>query len=164
MPKTAAQRKSTDAGSRDDATGRCQAKGVGRVVNIAPGTATLCADSMCFGVNSNTFHGRKVNHQTIIACSEATSVVSATSDGKGKLLFTGEVHALHDVGHVNAAGNKLGTLFDHGVIDVARNLIGIVAGAYELAAQLGAKRLQAGLIDALHSRFDLLLRYHWILL
>ncbi len=75
---TSTQRQPTDAGGGNEATGRGQPEGMGGMVHVAPGAAAFDASRVCSRIDAHTFHVREVDHQAVVAGTQAGAVVSAT--------------------------------------------------------------------------------------
>jgi len=83
--------------------------GVGRGVVVAPLRAALGECPAAVRVDGDVFHGRKIDHDAVVARRVPRDVVAPAADGDGEPVLSGEVDRRHDVG---GAGN--GAMIDLG--------------------------------------------------
>jgi hypothetical protein len=101
-------------------------------------------------VDTHPVHLREVDHEGTVADGLAGDVVAAAFDGDEQAVLAGELHAMHDVGGVDAAGDERRAAVDHAVPDLAGVAVVAVAGGQQaapqgLAQRRGRLRLHLGL-------------------
>src|SRR6266516_854859 len=136
------QCQSTDTGTRNEAAGSGQPEGVRGMVHLAPGAATFDASSARGRINAHTLHARQVDHQAVIAGTQAGAAVPAASHGQRQLVLAGEVDRRDHIGHIHAAGDQGGSFLDHAVVDADSLLVASITGTKQLSAHARYKLLE----------------------
>lgn len=129
----------------DDPAGRGQPEGVRRRVEVAPGRPALHARGAAFGVDAHTTHGREIGHDAAVAGTEAGHAVRAATYRESEVVLTGEVDRGHDVVGVGAAHDGDRSLVDHGVVDLACFVVGVVIRGDDRPAYTFAQWIDRGL-------------------
>src|SRR5678809_265128 len=88
----AAEGQSADAGGGDEAAGRRQPEGMGRVVDVAPLRATLDAHRAPLGIDPDTTHPRQIDHQSVVDGAQPRSAVPTATYGHRELLVARKVY------------------------------------------------------------------------
>src|SRR5437763_6969342 len=106
------------------------------MIDIAPnGPATDC-DGAGARIDSRVFDRREINHETVIANSQAASVVTASANRNEEIVVASEIHALNDVCDIRAPRNQARFLMDHRVVDLASFVVIRVARLNESASEV----------------------------
>ena len=71
-----------------------------------PSTRTVRAD----GIDAYALHGREVDHQAIVAGTQARAVVPATPHGQRQLMLASKVDSSDHIGDIHAACDQRGCL------------------------------------------------------
>ncbi len=149
IPHAAAEGQAGDAGCRHDAPGGGQTEGVRCVIEVAPGASALRPRGALFRVDAQALQRPEVEHETLIAGTEARHAVTATAQGQHQLVLRREADRRHDVGDVRRAHDQGRPPVVHGVVDMARVLVIMVRRADQNAAQARGQP-----VDILRSEFD----------
>lgn len=88
------------------------------------------------GIDPYAFHPRQVDHQAAVADRATGDIVAAAAHRHQKLVRTGEVDAIDDIGNPMTACDQCGPAVDHAVPDLA----GIVVAGPTRAAQRSLQR------------------------
>src|SRR3990172_251431 len=162
MSDATAEAEPRDTGGGDDAARSVQPEGMGSVVEVPPGAATLGQDGPLLRVHPDPSHGREVDDETIIDGAESGHVVASTADGEGQAVIAGKVDGSDDVRHVPAARDQPWVAVDHAVEDLACFFVFRVAGVNKFAAQAQPELFDVGyrecLVACLYHGFVLLRR------
>ena len=67
------------------------------MINIAPDASAADRDRAGCRIDPRVFDRREIDHQTVIANSQAACVVAAAADGDQQIVISGEVHGTDDV-------------------------------------------------------------------
>ncbi len=132
----AAQRQAGNARGGDDAERHGLAECVGGVVDIAGDAAGADSHRSLRRIDSDAFHHRQVDDQTVIDAAQAGPAMAAAAHGNRKLVVAAEIHRRHHVGRVGTARDDERPLVDHAVIELARLLIVRVVAADDGAAMV----------------------------
>src|SRR5262249_44568658 len=124
-----------NAGRGNDSTGNRQTKGVGGMVNLAPGAATPNQDGSRFWIDARVADEREIEYQTIIADSQSSSIVSTASDCNKKAVLSTKVDCRDNVSHVRAAHNQERAFIDHTVVDFACCIVMLITSLNEFSSQ-----------------------------
>ena len=126
--QAAAEREPCDAGARDHAAGRGEAKNTGCAVELAHGDAGLSAHRSPCGVHMDALHRREVDHQPAFGHGLAGDVVPAAAHGDLEVSLPSGVHCVDDVGGIAATRDQRWALVDESVVDLAEAVEVVVAG------------------------------------
>ena len=64
------------------------------------------------------FHEGEINHQAVIATTQAGSVVTTATYGREQLLVATESHGGNHIRHIGAARDQQRPLVDHGIVQL----------------------------------------------
>ena len=107
---------------------------MGRMVDVALGTAGADPHGAARGIDAHAFHRREVDHEPIIAAAEARAVVAAATHRNKKVVVPAEIHRRDDVGDIEAPRNEQRALVDHGIVELPRVFVGRIAALDQGAA------------------------------
>src|SRR5258708_18170896 len=133
VPQPSAQGESAHAGRGNDPAGYRQAKGVGSVIDVAPGAASSDPDGPRFGIDARITDEREIDDQSVIADPQPASIVPAAPDGNEETVLAAKVDRRNDVGHIGAARDQGGALVDHTIVDLACSIVTLITGLDELS-------------------------------
>ena len=150
----AAEREASDAGRGDDAARHGEAEGVGGVVHVAPGRASLDAYGPRLRVYADAVHVAEVDDESPVADAEARRVVTSAADRQRQPLAPRVADGGDHVGDVGAADDALGVPVDHPVVDAAGVVVRGVGGVEEVAAQQTSQLGERGR-GGFHNRWGL---------
>ena len=134
--QAATQREAGDARGRKQSPRGGQPEGLRFAVKVAPGEPGLSAHRPPGGVNADALHGREIQHQPAIADGIPGHVVPAATDRHQQVMRASELHAGDDIGGASAAGDQCRPPVNHGIIDRARGVVAVVAGAGSVPRRL----------------------------
>ena len=132
----AAQRQTADAGGGNDSGGHSQSEGMRGMIDIAPCAAAADAHGSRGRIDMNKLDRGEIDHQAIVADSQAAGVMAAAANGDLQVMLTAEVNGRHHVGHVGAFAIKRGLRLDHGVIDLALCVVTRIVRLDQVAPKL----------------------------
>src|SRR4029453_17913732 len=116
MSDSSAKGQPADSGRGDNSARRGHSEHMCCVIYIAPYAAAANRHGASRGINPCVFYRAKVADQTIVANSQASRVVTATSDGEEQTILSRKIHRVNDVRHVGTTGNEARLFVDHRVV------------------------------------------------
>jgi hypothetical protein len=72
------------------------------MINIAPDASTAGCDGASRWIDSRVFDRREIDHQTVIANSQAACVVTAAADRNEEIIVAREIYGADDVCDIRA--------------------------------------------------------------
>jgi hypothetical protein len=101
---------------------------------------TLCATGFRSnrtrnGIDADPSEPTEIYHQTVIATSQARTVVSAAANRNEQMVISAKVHGSNDVRYIGAARDEPRTLVDHGVVQHARLFVSRIRCRDEIATK-----------------------------
>src|SRR2546423_15147603 len=79
---------------------------MGRVIDVAPGTAALNADRALGRIDADALHARQIDDQTAVAGAQAGAVVAAAADGERELVLAGGSNGAGSPGPAGGRGEQ----------------------------------------------------------
>src|SRR5262245_15382539 len=119
MANAPAECETSYSGGRNDAACRCQAEGVGCVVDITPQAATLRTNCPRSGIDAHASHPAKINDYAPVTRTQAATIMAAAAYCQRYVILASEVYCSDHVGNVRTLGDYPGSLIDHCVIYLA---------------------------------------------
>ena len=119
----AAEREPRHPSRADDATGRDEAEGLRRGVEVQPGRASLDAGDPRVAVDVDPSHEREVDHEPAVADAVSGRIVSTPAHGDLESLGLGEVEGRRHITGVEAPRDRRWAPIDQGVETPARLLV-----------------------------------------
>ena len=113
----ATQRQAGDAGRRDSAAGRREAKRLRLVIELLVGDAGFGVDAFPRRIDADRLHRREIDHHAVLTDGAAADVVAAAADGERQRRLLGERNRSDDVGGAGAANDGGGAAVDRAVVD-----------------------------------------------
>jgi hypothetical protein len=86
------------------------------MVDVTPCAPASNSHSAGRGIDPRIFYRAEVDDQAIVANSQASRVVTATSDGQEQTIFSPKIHRVNDVRYVGTTGNEARLFVDHRVV------------------------------------------------
>src|SRR5262245_6272572 len=111
-PKTAAQGEPRNAGNGDKTARSGKTVGLQRVVYLTPVAPPFCAEPARWSVNGDALHPRQINHQALIAHSEAANVMAGSAYRKEQILMAREINRPDCVIAIDAPSDERGSPVD----------------------------------------------------
>src|SRR5262249_54076942 len=102
MTDSAAQRQSTNTSCGNYSARSSESECVRCMINIAPDASAADRDGARNRIDLGVFDLGEVYHQTVIANSQAASIVAATANRNKQVVIAREVFRPHDVGDIHA--------------------------------------------------------------
>jgi hypothetical protein len=140
MSDSAPQSQAADTRRRDDARWNSEPERMCGVIDIAPQRPAADENGFLLRIHAHVTHRRQVDHQAVIAHTQAHCVVAAAAYREKQLLLAREVDGGLHICHVNAPRDETGSPVDHPVVDLSRVVVLRIARGDELAAQIGPER------------------------
>jgi hypothetical protein len=131
-----AQGEASNASRPGNATGGCQAEGMGFMVKVAPSCSTLSPGRVPYWINANAVHSGQINHDATVTYCKAWNTMPTTTDRYQKMVGPGEIDGVNHIGNPNAAGDQRWVSVDHPIMDLANKVIGLAAGVEQFAPQV----------------------------
>src|ERR1700726_2983724 len=91
------------------------------VIHVPLGATTLHSHGAFRGIDPNSSHWQKVNHQPLITYTQPGAIVPSASNGDGQTILTGKIDRCPHIRHVRATNNRGRTTVDHFVVDLPSN-------------------------------------------
>ena len=119
----AAQRQSTDARVRDDASGHRESEGLTLVVEVAPQATALSPGRSCQRVNPYAGHVGQVDHQAVVTHRMPGHRMCPATDRDRKAFTPCEAYSGHDICRARTPHDDCGIPVDRVVPDLARAVV-----------------------------------------
>jgi hypothetical protein len=116
--------------SRGDET-----KDVRRMVDVTPCAAALNGRESRRGIDTNSLHRMKVEHDTTVHGGEACDVVAPATNRKLSAALSRELDRGHDVRDVHRASDQRGMSIDRCVVGRAELVVALVISADQVASE-----------------------------
>ena len=144
MAEAAAQREAADTRGADDAAGGREAVLAGRRVDFLPDAAATDPRGPGARVHLYPLKAGEVDHQAVVAGTEAAAIVAAAANRKQNAPLARERHGTGDVVGVGDSRDQPGAAVDHRVVDAARLFVARVSGRRQHALEV--RHLAAGVV------------------
>src|SRR5688572_30957426 len=109
------------------------------LIDVCPGAATLDAHFTVDGIDLDTTHTRKVNHQAVVAGAQTSPIMTSTTYCDQEVLFPAEIDRRDDIGRIGTACNNGRALVDHPVIYFAGLVVVIISRPDDFTAHAGGE-------------------------
>lgn len=139
-----AERQSGNTGAGNEPPCRGQTEHLRLVVEVSPRRAR--SGTSCLGnrIDTHSVHGRKVDHQAVVADGLAGDVVPAPVHREQEVPVARKVDGCEDIGGSAASNDDGGPSIDHAVPDAASLVVSGVPGAQDLAPNPGPQVVHEG--------------------
>ena len=121
--------------------GAASPKSLRLAIEIRPRRPALGPDGAALRIDPNPPHRRQVDHQPAVAGPEPGDVVPSAAHRQQQVVVGGEPDAGDDVGHAAAPGDHGRPPVDHAVPDLARLVVGRIAGLDHFALERASEIL-----------------------
>ena len=143
VTESAAEAEPDHTGGAVDASGRDEAEGLRRLVEIEPCRAAVGAGDPRLAIHFDPAHQREVDHQPVITDAVAGGIVPPSAHGQGQLVRPCEIESDRDIASAEATRDHRRPAIDERIEAAAYCVVLGVGGADDGASQRPSQLVQA---------------------